>query len=389
MNENNNQYPNYNFSDLEPYYTKKKRHSGKFLKKAAKVFGASFLVFAISLATIFGYNSLVPETNTLPDGSKVNGTNTVYLPTSMKDALTIPQIYENTVSSVVAIEANKGGGAYGQTSVGTGTGIVMSEDGYIITNAHVVEGSTSLTVTTFDGKEYQATIVGSDSKADIAVIKVETTGLTAATFGEPLDLVYGEPAVVIGNPLGTNFAGTVTDGIISSTSREVEIGGYIMRLIQTNAAINPGNSGGPLINSRGQVVGVVSSKIAADDVEGIGFAIPIDIALNVANDFIEYGYVKRPMMGITVEQIDPFYAQMYGGKAGLRVASVQDGSAADEAGMFVGDYITKINDKLVSTSADLNYEKDKFTTGDKIKLTVDRDGEELELSLTLKENTAE
>ena len=289
---------------------------------------------------------------------------------------------------MVAISTYLNQGGY-QQAIGTGTGIIMSEDGYIITNAHVIEDGNQIMVTLNDGTEYQAQVVGSDSKVDIAVIKVEATGLTAGNFGDSDSLVHGEPAIVIGNPLGMDFAGTITDGIISSTSREVKIDNYIMNLLQTNAAVNRGNSGGPLINCRGEIVGVVSAKISVDDVEGIGFAIPINTALNVANDFIEYGYVKnRPMLGISVEVVPELYAQFYGSQPGLKVVSVQDGSAADLAGIMPGDRIIFFNGTEISTSAELDYEKDKYNIGDTVKITVLRENQEITLDLTLMENTS-
>lgn len=397
---NNNEYQ-FSFDELDPFYAdalkKQKKHStGKFLKSLLCFTMAIVFTVGVSFGSIYIYDAYFVDRSV---GSTANQQTTsgqpnqqssnivTYLPTSSKDALTVPQIYNKNINSVVAISTYKSQGGF-ESGVGTGTGIVMSEDGYILTNAHVVEGGTKIVVGLNDGSQYDAKVVGSDSKVDIAVVKIEASNLTAGNFGDPNALVYGEPAVVIGNPLGTNFAGTVTDGIISSTSREVEISGYIMKLLQTNAAVNPGNSGGPLINCRGEIVGVVSSKISADDVEGIGFAIPIDTALKVANDFVEYGYVKdRPMLGVTIETINSYYAQLYGTQPGLRVASVTDGSAADLAGILPGDRIIKFNGVEVSTSTALDYQKDKCKVGDTVKITVIREGQELTLDLTLKENT--
>ena len=393
-NENNNEYQ-FTFDDLDPFYEEalkkqRKNSTGKFLKSLA-VF-ALFVAFTVTVS--FGWVYIYTE-HFAPASQSNNSTtqntsqNTVtYLPTSTSDSLTTPQIYEKTINSVVAISTYLNQGGY-QQAIGTGTGIIMSEDGYIITNAHVIEDGNQITVTLNDGTEYQAQVVGSDSKVDIAVIKVEATGLTAGNFGDSDSLVHGEPAIVIGNPLGMDFAGTITDGIISSTSREVKIDNYIMNLLQTNAAVNPGNSGGPLINCRGEIVGVVSAKISVDDVEGIGFAIPINTALNVANDFIEYGYVKnRPMLGISVEVVPELYAQFYGSQPGLKVVSVQDGSAADLAGIMPGDRIISFNGTEISTSAELDYEKDKYNIGDTVKITVLRENQEITLDLTLMENTS-
>lgn len=385
-------YSSYNFDqEIDPFYTealkKQKKNSSKKVMRNFGIFAASiFCMASVSAASIYVYDQYYLDKSGAPVETQSDGNSIVYLPTTSKEALTTPQIYDKTIDSVVAIKSVQQNNGY-LVGSGTGTGIIMTEDGYILTNAHVVESAGQITVTTSDGVDHEATVIGSDSKVDIAVLKIEATGLQAATFGDSNELVHGEPAIVIGNPLGMDFAGTVTEGIISSTSREVSIGNYIMKLVQTNAAINPGNSGGPLINSRGQVVGVVSSKIASEEVEGIGFAIPTDIALSVANDFIEYGYVKRPMMGITVEEIDRATAQINRIESGLRVASVQDGSAADKAGMLPGDRILKINDVDVYTLADLDYEKDKYGVGETITLGISRDGERLTVELTLMENT--
>lgn len=403
MNMNKDNEYQFSFDELDPFYAEtlkaKKKKSGGKIFKALGIF-LLILVFmgATAVGSILVYNNVIDTDisssieEVVPsagaDRNPSGGQNTVtYLPAVDGDALTIPQIYQKNIDSVVAITTYAMNGNY-EVPAGTGTGIVMTENGYIITNAHVVDGGTKLSVKLSNGAEYPATIIGSDSKVDIAVIKIEATGLSAGEFGDPNQLVFGEPAVVIGNPLGT-FAGTVTSGIISATSREIEIGGYIMKVMQTDAAVNPGNSGGPIINCRGQIIGVVSSKISEEGVEGIGFAIPMDTALAVANDFIEYGYVKnRPMLGVSVEEIDSYYAQYFGMQPGLRVASVQDGSAADIAGILPGDRIAAFNGVEVSTAAALNYEKDKCKIGDTVEVTIIRDGKQLILNLTLKENTA-
>ncbi|MBQ6934281.1 MAG: trypsin-like peptidase domain-containing protein [Clostridia bacterium] len=399
MNNTDNEYQ-FSFDELDPFYAEALKNKKKKKGGAGKVIGilALLLVFAcvVSIGSIMIYKGSSdiemsvdqPSSQNVPSVDTHKGQNTVtYLPTVQEDALTVPQIYQKNIDSVVAITTYVQQGGY-EVPAGTGTGIVMTENGYIITNAHVVDGGTKIMVKLNNSSEHQATIVGSDSKVDIAVIKIEATGLAAGEFGDPNELVFGEPAVVIGNPLGS-FAGTVTQGIISATSREIEIGGYIMKVMQTDAAVNPGNSGGPIINCRGEIIGVVSSKISQDGVEGIGFAIPMDTALSVANDFIEYGYVKnRPMLGVSVEEINSYYAQYFGMQPGLRVASVQDGSAADIAGILPGDRIAAFNGVEVSTSAELNYEKDKCAIGDTVEVTIIRNGQQLILPLTLKENTA-
>ena len=201
--------------------------------------------------------------------------------------------------------------------------------------------------------------------------------------------MVGDTAIVIGNPLGLTFADTMTQGIISSIEREVQIDEYIMSLIQIDAAVNPGNSGGPLINSQGQVVGVVNAKVSDSDVEGIGFAIPIDTALDIANDLIEYGYVQgRPVLGITVMSITESQAYYYGYEPGITVTEVTPGSCAEQGGIKVGDKIVAFNGVEVSTSTELNFQKEKCSIGDTVTITVERDGQTLDLSVTLSQGTA-
>lgn len=326
-----------------------------------------------------------------------------YYPLTAGEGLTVPQVYQKVVESVVAISCELEvessapnsfyfgyGYGYGQDPMprsgsATGTGIVFSEDGYIITNHHVVEDAIKITVTTHDGSEYTAELVGSDENTDIAVIKIAASGLIPAEFGDSASVIVGEAALVVGNPLGSTFAETLTTGVISSTARTITINQSTMTLIQTDAAVNPGNSGGPLANSRGQVVGVVNAKISRDDVEGIGFAIPSNTAVSIASDMINYGYVaSRPMLGIIVRSVTSEQAAYYGLEPGITVTEVSEDSAAAEAGIEVGDKIIAFNGVAVSTSAELNYEKEKCRVGDTATITVMRGGQSMDLSITLK-----
>lgn len=365
-----------------------KKHAG--LKKAGKAVLGLVLVACVSVGSVMGYNALFPA-QAAADGSadstqtSTPASQTVYLPTYSEDALTAPEIFQKGVLSVVSITTTIQ--SYGQIGTGTGTGIVMSADGYILTNNHVVEGAQTIQVTLNDGRSFDGTVVGTDANTDIAVVKIEATDLTAAEFGDSSSLVTGEPAYVIGNPLGTQFAETMTDGIISAPSREVAIGDYVMNLIQTNAAINPGNSGGPMFNSQGQVIGVVNAKIMtsnSEDVEGIGFAIPIETALNVANDLIEYGYVTdRPVLGVSVQSLTTQEALFYRLEPGLIVKEVTAGGPAEQAGVQVDDKIVAFNGVEVESFAELNYEKDKYEPGDTVTLTVERDGTQIDLEVVL------
>ncbi len=324
----------------------------------------------------------VPEQKVIKNGSQV-----VYTIEPRTGALSLQEIFVKVSPSVVSISSQVR--SYYGMGEATGTGIVMSEDGYIITNHHVIEGASKVTVTVNGGQEYEAKIVGSEGQSDIAVLKIEAAGLTPAEFGKSEELVTGDDAIVIGNPLGTTFADTMTHGIISSPEREVTIDRYKMTLIQTDAAINPGNSGGPLVNSRGQVVGVVNAKISRSDVEGIGFAIPIDQALTIANDLIDHGHVTgRPMLGITIQSISQELALYYGYEPGITVTEVSQGSPAEQGGMKVGDKIVAFNGVEVSTSDELNFEKNKCKIGDAVTVTVEREGQRLDLTIVLSAGTA-
>lgn len=376
----------------DPVFAPQPRKRGSGLKKAAKAVTALALVACVSVGSVVGYNHFFPAqpVEQVSGGDAPAVSQTVYLPTYSADAMTAPEIFQKVVPSAVSITTSIQ--SYGQVGTGTGTGIIMSEDGYIITNNHVVDGATSIQVTTNDGQVYDAEVVGTDENTDIAVIKVNATGLTAAEFGDSSSLVTGEPAYAIGNPLGIQFAETMTGGMISAPSREVTIDKYVMNLIQVDAAINPGNSGGPLVNSQGQVVGVVNAKIMtsnSNDVEGIGFAIPIETALSVANDLIEYGYVtNRPTLGVSVQSLSQQEAMLYRLEPGVTVVEVTPGGGAEKAGVQVGDKIVAFNGVEVESFSELNYEKDKCESGDTVTLTVERDGSRLDLQVVLGSSSA-
>lgn len=274
-----------------------------------------------------------------------------------------------------------------------GSGIIATSDGYIITNAHVVDGADSLKVITSDGTTYDAKLVGSDSMTDLAVIKVEATGLTAAEFGSSDDLVVADPVIAIGNPGGLQFNSSVTIGYVSALNRSVTNSetGYTMECIQTDAAINPGNSGGALVNMYGQVIGINSSKIVATGYEGLGFAIPIDDALPVISDLKEYGYVKdRAMLGISGQYLDSWTANFYGLPSGMYVASITNESVS-KAGVQKGDVITKIDDTDVTSANTISGYIAKKKPGDTVTLSVTRGltGETFTCDVTLTESTGQ
>ena len=386
------------FDEEEPHTSHAHKKSPYLTKKAGALVAALCILASGSIGYAAGVlNTAVPQSvqsgtqTTLPAvSSDSTGASTVAANSgSTGDALSVTEIAARVADSVVEIttESTQYDTFMGQyVSEGAGSGVILSSDGYIVTNNHVIEGASTINVTLRDGTSYPATLVGTDSQGDIAVIKIDATGLKAATFGDSDELVVGEPAIVIGNPLGLEFANTMTQGTISSTSRDIEINNYIMNVIQTDASINPGNSGGPLFNSRGEVVGVVSSKIKTSEAVGIGFAIPSNTALKVANDFIEYGTVQdRPTLGVTVEEINSYYAQMQGLQTGVRVVEVVRGGSADLAGIQAGDYITKFNGEEVTTISELNYAKDQYQVGDTVEVELNRSGQTLTVSLELKD----
>lgn len=272
---------------------------------------------------------------------------------------------------------------------GSGSGVIISEDGYIVTNNHVVEGASEICVITNTGDEYPAKLVGADSRTDLAVLKIEGT-FPYATLGNSSELEVGELAVAIGNPLGQEFAGTVTDGIISALNRSVTVDNKQLTLLQTNAAINPGNSGGPLVNQYGEVIGINTAKISSEQLEGLGFAIPIDEAKPVIDDLLQSGYVRgRPVIGIGGRNISKQLADAYGWKVGIYVASMSPSSPAYMAGVQIGDIIVEADGEAVETVDDLNDIKNKHAVGDQLKIKVYRNGAYKDITIILGEEVPE
>lgn len=274
----------------------------------------------------------------------------------------------------------------------SGSGIIISQDGYILTNYHVIEGSDSIMVTLSGGEEVKAKIVGVDSTTDLALLKIDKTGLTAATLGDSSDVQVGELAIVVGNPLGEELSGTVTVGVISAKNRTLNVENTVLNLIQTDAAVNPGNSGGPLLNSKGEVIGILTAKriyagVTEDGhtiyAEGISFAIPIDDAKPIIEALKETGYVSRPGLGITVSEVDSSTAKTYGISEGLYISSVIEGSPAEEAGLKKGDVITKIGDKDVATAEELTNIISDAEIGQKIELAIVRSRETTTVEATI------
>lgn len=373
----------------------KKQKVKKPKKPASKGFVAAMLIVSIlcSAALGFGGGYLANNMNKTSSGSininKVEASNTSS--SGKSTANTTSDIVKKTADSVVEI-ATEGvkTGSFAQQYVvkGAGSGVIISEDGYIITNHHVIDGANSVTVTLRDGNtSYTAAVIGSDSENDIALLKVDAKGLTPATFGDSSKLAVGDYVVAIGNPLG-ELGGTVTDGIISALARDVTIEDQNMTLLQTNAQISPGNSGGGLFNANGELIGIVNAKDSATEVEGIAFAIPINNVLDIIDDLKSYGYVTGKIdLGMQLTDITSKDTAFYYGvnQTGCYVLSVTRGSNAETAGFTTGDLITKVNGTSVSTSADVEKALENSKVGDNVKFTVYRNGTTKDLSLILAE----
>lgn len=319
------------------------------------------------------------------NGNSFTNTNT---PTPLPEGttMTVKDVANLASNSVVEIQTETM--TYSQfigqyVSGGAGSGVIVSSDGHIITNHHVIEDATKITVRTKGGEEYSATLIGSDQKADIAVLKIEATNLPAVVLGNSDSLSVGEEVVAIGNPLG-ELGGSVTNGIISATQREIEIDRQTMTLLQTNAAINPGNSGGGLFNMRGELIGIVNAKSSGAGIEGLGFAIPVNDAKSVMEDILEYGYVKgRVQLGISAIEINnASTAMMYGvNKLGVLVHSV----TVKDSTLKAGDLIIQMDDTMITSMNDLSKVLSEAKVGDKVEVVVVRDGKEKKVTVTLTE----
>ena len=304
-------------------------------------------------------------------------------------SLVSPSVVVITTEQMVSSGISWFGDSYNYVQSGAGSGVIISQDGYILTCAHVIDGASNVSVQLYDSdQQYTATVVGSDSVADIAVLKIDATGLTPAVIGDSDSLAVGEEVIAVGNPLGT-LGGTVTNGIISALNRQVTVENTEMTLIQTNAAVSPGNSGGGLFNANGELIGVVNAKSSYSEAEGIGFAIPIDSAMEIAQQLIENGAVIRPALGVKIlDVMDANTANQLGVSAtGVYVVEVTAGGGAEAAGVQAGDRIIAVDDTAVSSSNSVkSYLADK-QVGDTVNLQVEREGKVLTLSVTLGSGT--
>lgn len=299
--------------------------------------------------------------------------------------LSLQEIYTRNIPSVVSITCQ------GSRSASSGTGVVLSADGYIVTNAHVVENANTVSVQLTDERSFTARLVGCDDISDLAVLRIDCTDLTPAQFGDSTTLRVGDTVVAIGDPLGAAFRGTYTNGIVSAINRDVDVNGRTMTLIQTNAALNSGNSGGPLINCYGQVVGINTMKIGAftdtAGVEGLGFAIPSTQVKEIVDQIVSQGYVSgRPTLGITGESLSTFYQHYYRMPAGLYITEVDAGSDAEKKGIQEGDMLLYLEDTRVTSMDDLKTAVYDCEVGQTVEVIIYHRGQQYKLELTLSED---
>ena len=319
------------------------------------------------------------------------------LPTSLSSndtgkSLTPKEVYAMNVNACVGIATQITTNVWGQvaSASASGSGFILTSDGYVVTNNHVVEGATSVTVKLYNGEEYDAEIVGTDEMNDVALLKIDATGLQAVTIGDSDQIEVGEEVIAIGNPLG-ELTFTMTAGVVSALDREINTDGKPINMLQTDVAINSGNSGGPLFDMNGNVIGITSAKYSGStssgaSIEGISFAIPINDALRVIYDLQQYGRVTgRAYLGVTVRDLDGTTASTYGLPTGPMIQSVEAGGCAEKAGLQQGDIIIGFNGSEIASYTDLVAALNKLKAGDTATITVFRAGAQVEASITLDE----
>ena len=403
MNEDNNEIDttNENINDSENTYESQinsiNDKKNKKNKSGMRNRIVSYIIIGVICSTLGGVGSAIVTMNLMNNANdttspkvastKVSSNAKARLITSNSTQdLTVPEIVKKVNPSVVAISTKStsaGTNLTGKTSEqeGVGTGIIFNKNGYILTNYHVISGVKNVKVTLSNGKEVSAEVINYDSASDIAVIKLanNTKVPGVAEFGNSDELQVGESVVAIGNPLGKEFLGSVTTGIVSALNRQVSIENKNLRFIQTDAAINPGNSGGPLVNTKGQVIGINTAKIGEEGVEGLGFSIPI----NIVNPKIET--LVKPMLniGITCRDITQDMSKQYNIPVGVYISQIQESSSAEKSGMKAADIITEFAGEKIKTVDDLNKIKATHKAGDVVKIQLTRNGKIIKINLTL------
>ena len=381
-----------------------KSKGGIFSKLLSIVLLLSIGFASGSIYSAFHNANLITQTSTdgaqtiLPNTTQISsGNNFAVLP-----ATSLSAVVESVADSVVEITQYTATQSiyYSKTGFaeGNGSGVIISEDGYILTNNHVIAGAEKIKVRLRNGTEYDATLVGKDAKTDMAIIKVEATGLKAAYFGDSTSTLVGDFVMAIGNPLG-ELGGTVTYGFVSALEREITIDGSTMNLMQFDAAVNPGNSGGALFNIKGELIGIVSAKSTGYDVEGLGFAIPVNDVQQVIDDILTHGYAtNRPFLGVSLDNgayasnndpfggFDSFFGMFYQQiQYGASVVEVSKDSPAEKAGIEAGDIIVSIGGKVISTAAEATTEISNYNVGDEVEIGLIRDSRTKTVTATLEE----
>ena len=375
------------FTEKKVNEIKKEKKKNPFYKTTAFILSASL---SLSLLGGYGGASIALKQQNSTNTPTLQQSNLTHTNNSASaETLSVSDVANEALKSVVEIRTESvTSDQYMQqyTSSGAGSGVILSQDGYIATNYHVIDGANTITVRDYDGNEYKATLVGSDEKTDLAVLKIEATGLSPVTFGDSSSLKVGDTAIAIGNPLG-ELGGTVTTGIISALDREIQINNETMTLLQTNAAINPGNSGGGLFNANGELIGIVNAKSTGEAVEGLGFAIPSNIAKTIIEDLMSDGYVSnRPYLGVSLQD----QTNQYGfnkSSTSVYIASVVANSAASKAGLTSGDQIVSVDGQEVSSASEVKTIINQHSANDTIEITIIRNNQQKTVQVTLGEQT--
>ena len=382
------------WNNYEPKKPKKKPKKVSFTRRSL----ALLIICCVLLSSMFGfggalaYDMMTADTVTgsaTPTISTASSTTSGYtLESATGSSMTIQEITKVSQPSVVEIRTEgimSDSWMQQYVTEGAGSGVIISEDGYIMTNNHVIDGANKITVTTADKQSYEAKLIGTDSTNDVAVIKIDANGLTPATYGNSDELAVGDLAVAIGNPLG-ELGGTVTAGIISATDRKLSIDGKTMSLLPTDRSLNPGTAGGGLFNDDGQLIGLVVAKSSGSDVEGLGFAIPINTAANVAQQLMTNGYVKdQPWSGMTYTEGSSGFDAFFGmSSSSVYIYSV-DTETAQKAGFESGDIVSEIDGKQITTIDDVSSVITSHKPGDVLTYKIIRNGQEMELQLKLQE----
>ncbi len=374
-------------------YRPKEKKLRRFFSRPAVVAAISSVVTCALCFTLFATiykpeqttGSVLPPTGSI--SSNLGGYGVQQLATDSSQVAGIPEIYDAVSPAVVSILCKTSANGYVQSNLSSGSGIILRQDGYIVTNNHVIDGAAEITVTTIAGQSIEATVVGKDSRTDLAVLKIKSDSpLPFAELGDSSQIRVGEMALAIGNPLRDELAGTLTVGYISAINRSMLIDGKQMTMIQTDAAINPGNSGGALLNMKGQVIGINTAKSTGYDVEGLGFAIPANEARPIIESIIKHGYVTgRVVIGVQGQSVTEAIAKANNLPVGVYIKGIVAGSAAEKAGLRTGDVILACDNQKVTTIDEINKIRDTHKVGDAMSIRVDRNGQTLNFSVILQE----